>query len=274
MLAGRKLGVIGVGNMGTALIRGWLNTGLFKAEEILIADRETERLESLHREHGLQAADNRQVAAGADIVLLAVKPQVITEVMAELQTQLDGSRLVISIAAGIPLNLMADLLPEARLMRVMPNTPTLVQAGMAAVARGPRADEADLELTCRLFEAVGRAVVVDEKLMDAVTGLSGSGPAYVFLFLEALADGGVKMGLPRQTALVLAAQTIAGAAGLYLETREHPGSLKDMVTSPAGTTIAGLHALEQGGFRGLVMNAVESATKRSSALAQALKPQP
>lgn len=274
MLSGRTIGIIGVGNMGTALIRGWLNTGLVKPGEMFIADRETEKLESLQREYGLHLGDNLQVASQADIILLAVKPQVIPEVMAELQGRLDASRLVISIAAGIPLHLMAAMLPEARLMRVMPNTPTLIQSGMAAVARGPRADDGDLELTCRLFDAVGRSVVVDEKVMDAVTGLSGSGPAYVFVFLEALADGGVKMGLPRQTALLLAAQTILGAASLYLETREHPGSLKDMVTSPAGTTIAGLHALEQGGFRGLVMNAVESAAKRSSALAPALKPQP
>jgi pyrroline-5-carboxylate reductase len=274
MLAGRKLGVIGVGNMGTALIRGWLKSGLAKATEIFIADRAAERVQALHREFGLQTADNLQAAAKSDIVLLAVKPQVLPEVLAELGPQLDASRLVISIAAGIPLSLLADLLPNARLMRVMPNTPTLVQAGMAAVARGPRAEAADLELTCQLFDAVGRSVVVEEKLLDAVTGLSGSGPAYVFLFLEALADGGVKMGLPRQTALLLAAQTILGAASLFLETNEHPGSLKDMVTSPGGTTIAGLHALEQGGFRGLVMNAVEAATKRSSTLAQALNRQP
>jgi pyrroline-5-carboxylate reductase len=274
MLAGRKIGVIGVGNMGTALIRGWVQAGLAKPTEIFIADTATERVQALHRELGLQTADNQQVAARADIVLLAVKPQVMPEVLVELQSQLDASRLVISIAAGIPLSLLADILPTARLMRVMPNTPTLVQAGMAAVAKGPRTEAADLELTCQLFDAVGRSVVVDEKLMDAVTGLSGSGPAYVFLFLEALADGGVKMGLPRQTALLLAAQTILGAASLFLETQEHPGSLKDMVTSPGGTTIAGLHALEKGGFRGLVMNAVESAAKRSSALAQALKPQP
>lgn len=273
MLAGGTLGVIGVGNMGAALIRGWLSTGLVKPGDMCIADPETEKVESLCREYGLQAADNRQVALQADIVLLAVKPQILPEVLAELQRYLDDSRLVISIAAGVPLHLMAEMLPAARLVRVMPNTPTLIQAGMAAVARGPRADDRDLEVVCRLFEAVGRAVVVEEKLLDAVTGLSGSGPAYVFLFLEALADGGVKMGLPRQTALLLAAQTILGAAALYLETREHPGSLKDMVTSPAGTTIAGLHALEAGGFRGLVMNAVESAAKRSSALAQALKPQ-
>jgi pyrroline-5-carboxylate reductase len=241
---------------------------------MVIADRAAERLQSLQREFGVPAADNPQVAAQADIVLLAVKPQVMPEVLAEIQSQINKSRLVISIAAGIPLGLLADMLPNARLMRVMPNTPTLVQAGMAAVAPGPRVDAGDLELTCRLFDAVGRSVVVEEKLMDAVTGLSGSGPAYVFLFLEALADGGVKMGLPRPTALLLAAQTILGAASLFLETREHPGSLKDMVTSPGGTTIAGLHALEQGGFRGLAMNAVEAATKRSSALAQALKPQP
>jgi pyrroline-5-carboxylate reductase len=274
MLAGRKLGVIGAGNMGTALIRGWLQTRLIPPADIIVADVSSERVQGLQRELGVQAADNRQAALQADLVLLAVKPQVVPQVLAEIQPLLDESRLVISIAAGIPLSLLADMLTEARLMRVMPNTPTLVQAGMAAVAPGPRSDKADLELTCRLFDAVGRSVVVEEKLMDAVTGLSGSGPAYVFLFLEALADGGVKMGLDRQTALLLAAQTILGAARLYLETREHPGSLKDMVTSPAGTTIAGLHALEQGGFRGLAMNAVETAAKRSSALAQALKPQP
>jgi pyrroline-5-carboxylate reductase len=272
MLVGRKIGVIGAGNMGTALIRGWLKAGLAQPTEIFLADVVTERVQGLHRELGLQAADNRQVAAQAEIVLLAVKPQVVPEVLAEIQPQLDASRLVISIAAGIPLGFLAEMLPTARLMRVMPNTPTLVQAGMAAIAQGPRADAADLALTCRLFDAVGRSVVVDEKLMDAVTGLSGSGPAYVFLFLEALADGGVKMGLPRQTALLLAAQTILGAATLYLETQEHPGSLKDMVTSPGGTTIAGLHVLEQGGFRGLAMSAVETAAKRSLALAPALKP--
>ena len=274
MPTGRKIGVIGAGNMGTALIRGWLKAGLAQPTDIFIADAVPERVQGLQRELGLQAADNRQVASQADIVLLAVKPQVVPEVLAEIQPQIDASRLVISIAAGIPLSLLAEMLPTARLMRVMPNTPTLVQAGMAAVAQGPRTDKADLELTCRLFEAVGRWVVVEEKLMDAVTGLSGSGPAYVFVFLEALADGGVKMGLPRHTALMLAAQTILGAASLFLETREHPGSLKDMVTSPGGTTIAGLHVLEQGGFRGLAMSAVEAGARRSSALAQALKPRP
>jgi pyrroline-5-carboxylate reductase len=274
MLAGRKIGVIGAGNMGAALIRGWLNAGLAKPKEIFLADAAPERLQVLHRDFGVQAVDNREVAAQADIVLLAVKPQVIPEVLAEISPQVDASRLVISIAAGVPLSLLADMLPAARLMRVMPNTPTLVQAGMAAIAKGPRADAADLALTCQLFDAVGRSVVVEEKLLDAVTGLSGSGPAYVFVFLEALADGGVKMGLPRQTALLLAAQTILGAASLFLETGEHPGSLKDMVTSPGGTTIAGLHVLEQGGLRGLAMSAVEAAAKRSSALAQALKPQP
>jgi pyrroline-5-carboxylate reductase len=274
MLSSRKLGVIGAGNMGAALIRGWLAAGLAKPSDIVFSDTDPNRVQELQKELGLTTAANQQVAARADILLLAVKPQIMPQVLAEIQSQVNESRLVISIAAGIPLSLMADLLPAARLLRVMPNTPTLVQAGMAAVAPGPRTDAADLELTCRLFDAVGRSVVVEEKLLDAVTGLSGSGPAYVFLFLEALADGGVKMGLPRPTALLLAAQTILGAAQLFLATKEHPGSLKDMVTSPGGTTIAGLHALEQGGFRGLAMNAVEAAAKRSSALAQALKPQP
>jgi len=274
MALGKKLGVIGAGNMGSALIRGWLRAGLADPAQIFIADAVPEKVHGLQEEFGLQVADNRQVAVQADIVLLAVKPQKLPEVLAEIHPRLDASRLVISIAAGIPLSFLADLLPTSRLIRVMPNTPTLVQAGMAAIAMGPRADAGDLEMTQRLFNTVGRSVLVEEALMDAVTGLSGSGPAYVFLFLEALADGGVKMGLPRDTALLLAAQTILGAATLFLETRDHPGRLKDMVTSPGGTTIAGLHVLEQGGWRGLIMSAVEAATKRSSALAPPPKPRP
>ncbi|MGQ9922172.1 MAG: pyrroline-5-carboxylate reductase, partial [Desulfobacca sp.] len=210
---------------------------------------------------------HRGVARRAGILLRAVKPHILPAVLADIKPESDATKLVISIAAGVPLQFLAEQLPDARLIRVMPNTPTLVRAGMAALAAGPNCRPADLTLAQELFAAVGQAVTVPEHLLNAVTGLSGSGPAYVFLMLEALADGGVKMGLPRATALLLAAQTILGAAKLFLETRDHPGVLKDMVTSPAGTTITGLHVLEQGGFRGLLMAAVEAAAKRSAALA-------
>jgi len=262
-----RLGVIGVGHMGTALLRGWLATGLLAPDNLLIADADQERLEKVAEELGLRTAPNGPLAAVADVLLLAVKPQAMAAVLAEIHPQVSPAKLVLSIAAGLPLSFLAHHLPEARLLRVMPNTPTLVQAGMAAIAPGPRSRPEDLALAQELFGAVGETVVVPENLLDAVTGLSGSGPAYIFVFLEALADGGVKMGLPRATALLLAAQTILGAAKLFLATRDHPGVLKDMVTSPAGTTITGLHVLEQGGFRGLVMAAVEAAAKRAQALA-------
>lgn len=271
MLGERRLGVIGMGNMGAALVRGWLESGLLQPGDLMIADADAQRRQQVAVAWGLQAGTNREVAAAAAILLLAVKPQVLPAVVAEVSDLLTASHLVISIAAGVPLSFLAQRLPMTRLVRVMPNTPTLVQAGMAALAPGPYCSREDLALAQQLFAAVGEAVVVDENLLDAVTGLSGSGPAYVFVMLEAMADGGVKMGLPRSTALLLAAQTIFGAAKLFLETRDHPGLLKDIVTSPGGTTITGLHVLEQGGFRGLVMAAVEAATKRAQALAP---PQP
>ncbi len=272
MLKNHTLGVIGVGNMGTALIKGWLASGLVKTQDLLIADADAQRLQKVAGKFGLQTGTNREAAALATILLLAVKPQILPAVLAEIRSAVDATKLVISIAAGVPLQFLAEQLPGVRLIRVMPNTPTLVQAGMAALAAGPNCDPDDLTLAQQLFEAVGRAVTVPENLLDAVTGLSGSGPAYVLVMLEALADGGVKMGLPRVVAYELAAQTLLGAAKLYLETRDHPGVLKDMVTSPAGTTITGLHVLEQGGFRGVLMAAVEAATKRSAALAPPLPP--
>lgn len=262
----KKLAVIGVGNMGSALTRAWLQAGLIEPASICLADADTERLRALAAELGVQTADNRQAVA-ADIVILAVKPQIIPEVLTDIRNRIGASHLIISIAAGLPLSYLEEMLPRARLLRVMPNTPLLIRAGVAAIAQGTRATAQDLDLAQKLFDSVGRSVIVEEKFMDAVTGLSGSGPAYVFLFLEALADGGVKMGLPRQTALLLAAQTILGSAALFLESGHHPGILKDQVASPGGTTITGLHVLEAGGFRGLIMSAVEAATSRSQELA-------
>jgi pyrroline-5-carboxylate reductase len=196
-----------------------------------------------------------------------VKPQVIDTVLAEIAAAVDAKKLVISIAAGVTLaRIEKALTPGSRAVRVMPNTPALVLAGAAAIAGGTGATSDDLGLAQSIFDSVGRSVIVEEKLMDAVTGLSGSGPAYVFLIIDALSDAGVKAGLPRQLALELAAQTVYGSAKMVLETKEHPGKLRDMVTSPGGTTIEGLHALEKGKLRATLMNAVEAATARSKEL--------
>jgi pyrroline-5-carboxylate reductase len=207
------------------------------------------------------------VAAQSDVLVLAVKPQTLPALLDEIRNQVTEKHLVVSIAAGVSLKRLADgLLANRRLIRVMPNTPCLLGASAAGFAAGPGAKPEDVALVERLFNAVGKAFVVPESLLDPVTGLSGSGPAFVYVMVEALADGGVRMGLPRDVATTLAAQTVMGAARMVLETGQHPGQLKDAVTSPGGTTIAGLHALERGGFRAAVMDAVEAATKRAAEL--------
>ncbi|MFQ5895963.1 MAG: pyrroline-5-carboxylate reductase, partial [Nitrospinota bacterium] len=211
--------------------------------------------------------EGAEASRGSDVVLLAVKPQQMAEALAGLKPAVNSEQLLVTIAAGVPSSFILGHLGDSyRLVRVMPNTPALVGRGAAAVARTGCATEADERLVVEMFSSVGRVVVVKEELMDAVTGLSGSGPAYAFMVLEALADGGVKMGLPRDVALTLAAQTVAGAAEMVLQTGQHPGALKDMVASPGGTTIAGLHALEAAGVRGAMMAAVEAATLRSAEL--------
>ncbi len=253
--------------MAEALIGGLLGSRIIEPASLWATDPVAERCDVMKRRFGVRiGADNREAAAWAEVVLLAVKPQSLDEVVDGLAPTLAG-RLVISIAAGVPLQRIADRLPDrVRLIRVMPNAPAQVRAGMSALAIGPGVTEEDQQLARALFEAVGRVVVVEEGLMQAVTGLSGSGPAYAFLIIEALADGGVKMGLPRGVAELLAAQTMVGAATMLLETGEHPGRLKDRVASPGGTTIAGLHQLEKGGLRATLMAAVEAATKRSEEL--------
>jgi pyrroline-5-carboxylate reductase len=199
--------------------------------------------------------------------VLAVKPQVIDRVLTEIGQDVRRDQLVVSVAAGVPIEALEARLPkESRVVRAMPNTPATVQAGATAIAGGSHAQRDDLRIARELFEAVGQVVVLDEALLDAVTGLSGSGPAYVMMIIEALADGGVKVGLHRDTALLLAAQTVFGSAKLLLETGEHPGRLKDMVTSPGGTAIAGLHTLESGALRKTLIDAVEVATKRAAQL--------
>jgi pyrroline-5-carboxylate reductase len=266
----KTIGFVGAGNMAGALIKGLLHSGTVTATQIQASDVRDERLAELAKEHGISTTkDNAKLAAWADVVVLAVKPQVIDKVLASIDRSLRSRAVVISIAAGVPIESLEARLPAGtRVIRTMPNTAAIALAGATAIAPGTHASDDDLSVARRLFEATGRVVVLDESLLDAVTGLSGSGPAYVMLIIEALADGGVKVGLHRETALLLAAQTVYGSAKLLLETGEHPGRIKDMVTSPGGTAIAGLHTLEAGGLRTTLINAVESATRRSVELGE------
>lgn len=266
----KKIAILGSGNMGEALVKGLLRSGKAQPEALVCSDPRAERREELHKRYGVQVtADNRAAAAQADIAVLAVKPQSIDVLLDEIAPAVDAKKLVISIVAGVPIAAIARKLGTGvHIIRTMPNTPALVGAGATALAKGPHATDADLEQALALFEAVGVAVVVEEHHLDAVTGLSGSGPAFVFVAIEALADGGVKVGLARPVALALAAQAVMGSAKLVLETGEHPGRLKDQVTSPGGTSIAGVHALESGGFRAALIAAVEAATKRSRELGE------
>jgi pyrroline-5-carboxylate reductase len=268
MPLGKTIAFLGAGNMAEALVKGLLRAGVAAPQEILCSDRRAERGPELQKAYGIRfTQDNAAAAREASIVVLSVKPQVMNKLLDEISPCLDPSKLVISIAAGVPIAAIERKVGHGvRIVRTMPNTPALVGAGATALAAGEHATEADLEQAKALFEAVGKAVVVDEPLLDAVTGLSGSGPAYIFLVIEALSDAGVKVGLARQQSQELAAQTVLGSAKLLIETGEHPGRLKDQVTSPGGTAIAGLHTLEAGGLRTTLMNAVEAATKRSREL--------
>jgi pyrroline-5-carboxylate reductase len=269
MSLGKTLGFIGCGNMAEAIIKGLISTGTAKPQEIWASARRQERRDELARVHGLNVGDNLTVAKAADVVVLAVKPQIMDKVLREIAGAVDHAKLVISVAAGVPIEAIERRLhPPARIIRTMPNTPALVGCGATALAAGEHATAADLALAERLFKSVGTTVTLDEAQLDAVTGLSGSGPAYVFLIIEALSDAGVKVGLSRYNAMAMATQTVLGAAKLAQETGEHPGVLKDRVTSPGGTAIAGLHTLEAGGLRTTLMNAVEAATRRSRELGE------
>jgi pyrroline-5-carboxylate reductase len=268
MLSDKRLVIIGGGNMGEAILKGLIAAQLIKPQQITVTDIIEARLGYLRDTYTVHAlTDNVKAVASADLIILAVKPQDITQTIQGIAPVVDDQMVVISIAAGVPTAKIESAFGKpVRVVRVMPNTPALVLAGAAGLCVGSHATPVDLEVARVLFDALGRTVVVAEYLMDAVTGLSGSGPAYIFVLIEALADGGVKMGLTREAALTLAAQTVYGSAKLLLETGLHPGELKDRVTSPAGTTIAGLHALEDRAFRGAVIDAVERATLRSREL--------
>lgn len=264
----RTIAFLGAGNMAEALIKGLLRAGTARPESLIATGRRAERLETLQRTYGVRTTlDNLAAVREADVVVLSVKPQALDKVLVQVAPQVDPHKLVISVAAGVPIAAMERRLGAgARIIRTMPNTPSLVGAGACALSRGEHASEEDLAVATRIFQSVGTTTVVDENLLDAVTGLSGSGPAYIFLIIEALSDAGVKVGLPRYTALKLAAQTVLGSAQLLIETGAHPGQLKDQVTSPGGTAIAGLHTLEAGGLRTTLINAVEAATRRAREL--------
>jgi pyrroline-5-carboxylate reductase len=266
----KTIGFLGAGNMAEAMIRGLLR-GTFAPEQISASGPRAERMGELREAYGINATTDNRVPAAAQIVVLSVKPQILRRVLDEVAETISEDALVLSIAAGIPVSAIQARLPGGtRVVRAMPNTPALVDAAATAIAGGEHARESDLEDAKRIFDAIGLTVILEESQMDAVTGLSGSGPAYVFLILEALSDAGVKVGLSRRTAQLLAAQTVLGSAKLLLETNEHPGRLKDMVTSPGGTAITGLHTLEHGGVRTTLMNAVEAATRRSRELGEAM----
>ena len=254
--------------MATAMARGLIAAGFSTRNSVRASDVVQAALANFVKETGAQSgASNADVVKASDIVILAVKPQQMAGLLSEINSVVTAEHLVVSIAAGIPLATLSSALgEERRVVRVMPNTPCLVGAGALAFARGGGATPEDARLVEQLLSTVGIAFEVSEGLLDAVTGLSGSGPAYIFQVIEALSDGGVRMGLPRDIATRLTAQTVFGAAKMVLETGEHPGVLKDAVASPGGTTIAGLQALENGGLRGCLMNAVQAATQRSREL--------
>ena len=280
MMSGRETAIkdtrfafLGGGNMAEALIKGLL-TGLgVDARHIVATDIVSERCDHLRGTYGINTSeDNQQAVHDSEVIFLAVKPQTVPALLASIAPGVGEDKLFVSIAAGVPLSTLQHALPDdSRVVRVMPNTPALVLEGAAGISPGAAVSADDVALVERIFNAVGRATVVSDGMMDTVTGLSGSGPAFVFALIEGLSDGGVLMGLDRPTSTMLAAQTVLGAAKMVLETGRHPGQLKDMVTSPAGTTIAGMEALEEGGLRGLMMAAVRRATERSEELGRGLK---
>lgn len=266
-----KIGFLGAGKMASALAKGLLHAKLIKATQLTAADPFEAARKQFAAETGAKTtATNLDVARAANVLFIATKPDQVTGALAEISQTFTKKHLLISIAAGVTLARLEAALPAgARVIRVMPNTPALVGTGASGFALGKNATAADGELAKKLLSAVGLALQVKEGLLDAVTGLSGSGPAYVYQFIEALSDGGVAAGLPREVATKLAAQTVLGGAQMVLQTGIHPGALKDQVTSPGGTTIEGLHELEKGKLRATVMSAVRAATEKSKKLGQA-----
>jgi len=263
-----KIGFLGAGQMASALAVGWIRAGLISPQSSIAADPFSQARDRFHSLTAIPATtSNVEVVAAADILLVAVKPQNVPALLSEIAPHLRPSHVVVSIAAGITIAAIADIVGADRpIVRVMPNTPALVGESASGYSCGANVSSETAAVVGGLLNAVGKAFALPEHLLDAVTGLSGSGPAYVCMMIEALSDGGVRMGLPREAATVLAAQTLLGTAKMMLETGRHPGQLKDAVASPGGTTIAGIHALERGGLRAALMDAVEAATRRATEL--------
>jgi pyrroline-5-carboxylate reductase len=270
MSSNPTIGFLGAGKMATALAGGFIRAGLATAADVMAGDPVPAACASFAKDVGARTtASNAEVVAFANVVVLAVKPDHVAAVLGDVRGKFTGNHLLVSIAAGVPLaKLEASLEPGSRVIRVMPNTPALLGSSATAYSLGKSARPEDGQLAQKLFSSVGIAFAVKEPLLDAVTGLSGSGPAYVYLVIEGLSDGGVAAGLPRDIATKLAAQTVLGSARMVLETGMHPGALKDMVTSPGGTTIEGLHELEKGKVRAAFISAVRAATEKSRKLGQ------
>eukprot|EP00914_Ancora_sagittata_P015456 GHVO01030586.1.p1 GENE.GHVO01030586.1~~GHVO01030586.1.p1 ORF type:complete len:277 (+),score=32.10 GHVO01030586.1:69-899(+) len=259
-----RVGFLGAGRMAQALSSGIIASGLVKPSNIIASDPETSILQYTSKLGAKTTQSNKEVVENSDVIVIAVKPNVVADLLKEIAPCVTKNHLVTSIAAGITLATLEGCLPpNTRVIRVMPNTAALVQAGATVISPGSKSTPEDAVLAEEIFSAVGICRVLPEKYLDAVTALSGAGPAYTFLAIEALSDGGVKMGLPRDVSTQLAAQTLMGAAKLLLDTNQHPGQLKDAVCSPGGCTIAGVHALESGGFRASLISAVEAATERT-----------
>lgn len=263
-----RIAIIGAGAMGTAFANGIVSAGVLNAKDITVTDIDTAKLEQMAGKLGVSIAHSYADAmASADVVLLAVKPGVLIDILSELSESIRSDQLVISIAAGVKLETIESAMPRGTaVIRTMPNTPALIGQGAIGFARGRSATNEHVAAAKTLYDAVGISFEVPEKMLDAVTGLSGSGPAYVYMMIEALSDAGVRVGLPRNIALPLAAQTVMGAAKMVLDTGEHPARLKDQVTTPGGTTIAGIDMLDRYGFRTALMEAVKAAAKRSEEL--------
>ena len=267
-LKDRSLAVLGAGKLGETLVRGLIDAGVVRANRVTVTAAHAERVEKLAADLGVRgAASNLEATIGADLVLLAVKPQQVALVLSEIRGALKPPQILISVAASVSTAFIEKHLDHAvPVIRAMPNTPALLKQGMTAVAPGTHATSNHLEIARSIFGAVGRTVTLDEKHMDAVTGLSASGPAFIYIIIESLAEGGVKVGLPRDVATLLAAQTVLGAGAMVLETGEHPAKLKDLVTTPAGCTIDGILELEEGGLRVTLIKAVVRATQRAREL--------
>jgi len=274
-LSDKKLAVLGAGKLGGILLRAYLKQGLFVFNSVTATVKHAERAAALAKELNVAVTtDNREAVKGADIILLTVKPQTVAELLQEIAPEIGAKALLVSVAASVPTNYVEEQLAVARsgthnevaVVRAMPNTPAAVGCGMTAICSGAHATPEHLEIARRMFDAVGRTIVLDEKHLDAVTGLSASGPAFAYIILESLAEGGVKVGLPRDVATLLAAQTMKGAASVVLETGDHPALLKDAVTTPAGCTIDGILELEEGKLRVTLIKAVVKATSRAGEL--------